>query len=64
MIRVNDEWRYTEPRVKAAGQWRPFLRTWQRIDGQWVVVQDNYTWSLFALEWESDEFWNGIERET
>jgi len=62
MIRVNDEWRYTEPRVRVSGEWVGFVRVWQRIDGQWVVVQDNWTWSLFELEWESDQFWNGIER--
>lgn len=58
MIRHEDQWRYTEPRVKVDGEWRGFVRVWQKIGGQWAVVQDNYTWSLFELNWESDEFWN------
>ena len=62
MIRRDGQWRYTEPRVKVNGEWRGFIRVWQRIDGQWVAVQDNYTWSLYELDWSDPRFWGGIER--
>tara|TARA_B100000929_G_scaffold253509_1_gene214392 strand:+ start:4760 stop:4951 length:192 start_codon:yes stop_codon:yes gene_type:complete len=58
-VRIDDEWRYTEECVRVDGQWRAASR-WERISGQWVLVRDARTWALQELEWESDQFWEGI----
>lgn len=62
MIHIDGQWHYTEPRIKVDGKWHGFVRVWQKINGEWVVVQDNYTWSLYELAWEDSRFWGGIER--
>ena len=61
-VKVNNQWAYSEPSAKVGGEWKRFIRVWNKIDGVWVISSDNYTWSLFALEWEDDFFWEGITR--